>query len=1022
MPLIVVLCAALQAPLTYSSPPSGDTAGYWQQAIHYRIVARVDEQRNVLSATARLTYVNNSPDTLRELFVHQHLNAFRPGSKWSAVDEREGRERFQHLADPNFAYERFTQPARMFYSRRGAQPDVARDEGLTVAAAYPGAPDSTVARFLLPRPLPPADTLVVDFAWDARLSTLPRRQGRRGRHYDFAQWFPKVAVYDRGGWEPHALVPAGEFYGEFGTYDVTLVVRDDQVIGATGMPVEGDAGWQRALRWGTVIDGTQAYADAPPVPNVDVPAGFKRVRFVAENVHSFAWSMSPDYRYEGGAYVRAAPARAMRFPVWDTIAVHVLYQPGDDGSWGGGKAVQRTQRALAWLESVYGPYAYPQMTNLHRVEPGGTEFPMMMMDGAPDQDLILHEGGHNFTMGILANNEWRSGWMDEGLTSYQTSWAERATPQDRRGKPIPPARPGSYRDHAITPVAEEPIRIDQYHSELTGRTQPIGTRADLFSEFAVYNDMIYTRAELMYGALRDAIGEGPFAQFLRDYYDRWALRHVDERAMRAAAERASGRDLGWFFDQWVHHTGIIDYSLGPVSTRKIGDGWETIVRVDKQGDYWHPMPVGALVDTGWVLVRADALQAVQTVTIRTAIRPRDVRLDPLHTTEDWYRPNDSRRHWFARDVANTEYVIDWPLLAQSRFDRNVAAVTPLAWYSDPGGVALGARVRTNYHGWADRVEIGASLYTRGDYPRNSLGQVGRWLVVNHAKVPWNARPIVGSRVGAWDLDGITKVQLARSISWSPVWFDQLLRATWAVAVTGTYPDANGLADEFRWSGHGVTDVTAGLSVRRATVSPTMVRISVGEGYETGGGETGQDAHAFARIELEASKLYRPSAASPNATFARMYLGYAPAAPDERGIYASTQTPTETFSNDLLRPRGSPFSEMKGAYRALGGAGLRGYSQTVVLGRVAAVNVEQSRRLQIFTVAGRGIALYANVFGDVAARGGSVDRAGDRWLADAGVGLSVKGALFDREVHFRIDAPAYVKDAPSHIAISFADFW
>src|SRR6185503_15030414 len=219
-----------------TTPPSGDTVGYWQQRVHYQIVATLDEAATNLHSTATLTYVNNSPDTLREMFFHQYLNAFRPGSKWSAVDIRENRERFQHLGDRDIGYERFTQA-----------PVVG---GTPVIVDYPGAPDSTVVHFRLPRPLAPHDSLVIQLAWDARPSTVTRRQGRKGRTYDFAQWYPKVAVYDRGGWEPNPLVPAGELYGEYGTYEVAMIVRDDQVIASTGVPVAGDPGWARVSRNG----------------------------------------------------------------------------------------------------------------------------------------------------------------------------------------------------------------------------------------------------------------------------------------------------------------------------------------------------------------------------------------------------------------------------------------------------------------------------------------------------------------------------------------------------------------------------------------------------------------------------------------------------------------------------------------------------------------------------------------------------------------------------------------------------
>ncbi|MDQ6926729.1 MAG: hypothetical protein M3154_10910, partial [Candidatus Eremiobacteraeota bacterium] len=349
-----------------TSPRGGDTTGYWQQRAGYRIIARLDEAREVLMATARLTYVNASPDTLHELFVHQYLNAFRPGSRWSATDAREGRVRFQTLGEPASGFQRFTGPPQV--------------DGVAVRVTYPGAPDSTVAHFILPHPLAPRDSITVDLAWEARPSTVLRRQGRRGRSYDFAQWYPKVAVYDRGGWQPHALVPAGELYGEFGTFDVTLILADDQVVGATGVPVEGDPGWARASRRAVggptaVRTGAEAYGAVAPGPHV-VPsqhlklhAGERAVRFLARGVHHFGWSTSPDYRYEGGIYVRQ-PARAApggRFPVWDTVPVHVLYRPGDDTTFGGGRAVARTIAALGWLEHVYGPYGYPQMTVLHRL-------------------------------------------------------------------------------------------------------------------------------------------------------------------------------------------------------------------------------------------------------------------------------------------------------------------------------------------------------------------------------------------------------------------------------------------------------------------------------------------------------------------------------------------------------------------------------------------------------------------------------------------------------------------------------
>src|SRR6266700_910843 len=207
--------------------------GYWQQRVAYTIRASLDESAGVLSGHVSIAYVNASPDTLRDFYVHQYLNAFRPGSRWAAADSTEGRVRYQHMPDPDYAYERISAATVM---------------GQALAPDYPDAPDSTIAHWTLPRPLAPGDSMTVDLDWTARPSTLARRQGRdpATRRYDFAQWYPKVVVFDTHGWEAHPVYPGGEFYGEWGTFDVTLDLPADQVIGATGVPVEGDPGWEHA--------------------------------------------------------------------------------------------------------------------------------------------------------------------------------------------------------------------------------------------------------------------------------------------------------------------------------------------------------------------------------------------------------------------------------------------------------------------------------------------------------------------------------------------------------------------------------------------------------------------------------------------------------------------------------------------------------------------------------------------------------------------------------------------------------
>ena len=364
----------------------------------------------------------------------------------------------------------------------------------------------------------------------------------------------------------------------------------------------------------------------------------KSVVFESRNTHHFAWSTDPDYRYESASYVRAKPSVRTDFRTWDTVAVHVLYRASGDSTWGGGVVAQRTVDALKWLEQVYGPYAYPQVSIVHRLDQSGTEFPMLVMNGSPSYELILHEVGHIFTYGILANNEWRSGWLDEGLTSYQTTWRLGDAPQERAAAAL------SRDPRWMAPVldAQSLVRRDRF----IATAEPVSTNAEVFSTFGVYNNMVYDRAENMYGALRDVVGEESFRRIWPEYYNRWALRHVDRVALQKSVERVVGSPLSWFFEQWLDSAGEVRYALREVATAQRGSNWVTTARLVRIGAYRHPMPVGVRTATGWTFARGDALKDDQRITITTSEKPDLVRLDPLGLTDDvragsqqWPPPN-----------------------------------------------------------------------------------------------------------------------------------------------------------------------------------------------------------------------------------------------------------------------------------------------------------------------------------------------------------------------------------------------
>jgi hypothetical protein len=985
-----------------TSPPNGDTTGYWQQRVTYTIVAHLDEGLRGVTATGTLRYVNNSPDTLREMFFHQYLNAFRPGSKWSAADERENRVRFQDLREPYYGYERFTRAPIA--------------DGAPVRVDYPGAPDSTVVHMRLPHPLPPGDSISISFAWEGRAAIVPRRNGRQGRSYDFAQWYPKVAVYDRGGWEPNALVPAGELYGEFGTYDVTIVARDDQVIAATGVPVSGDPGWARVSKTGAPWIPAP-YKSVPEGPVIRTITGERPVRFYAENVHHFAWSASPEYIYEGGVYLKHDTTHR-HFRTYDSVAVNVFYKPGDDTTWAGGRALQRTKDALAWLEKIYGPYGYPQISNVHRIDRGGTEFPMMIMDGSASFGLIDHELGHVYTYGMLANNEWRSAWLDEGLTEYQSEWAQQLTPQDRKD-PLATfdARtiPAGYRANQQTMSKTDTSDFAQLRIELMKRSEPIGLSSADFREFIIYNDMVYDRASIMYGHLRDLMGDSVFTAFLRDYYDRWAFKHVDERAIRASAERVSGKSLGWFFDQWLRGTGLLNYGVGENTTVAINGGFITRVRVTKLGELRHAMPVGVHTAQGWTIGRADPLKDDQWVDVVTTAMPDSIMLDPLHTTWDWDWRDNTREPWVGT-IHAPDMLVDWPFLDHFSRTRTVIAVAPRLWYSGPQGMMIGVGARSSYVGMTDvhSAVIASATRSPGDVSALAWPQV-RFRADDVYLSPFMTRPLMGMHVGAAFMDGIMKADLSRRWDLSRFAFANTPKLYVGAGVTMALPLESALLPE-QWDDQGVLELQASarlIGPQLADSQSNLAWASGGIGTRGGhGGETGFYGRLLAGFET--ISYLRPYQLRVRA---RLNGGIAPLAPRQRAIFASSQDPFESFDNDFFRPRGAALKQPSFTLVPFGGAGLRGFSPLLAFEQMASANLDVDQRLGTWKGDFGTLSFWFGAFGDagVAAAGQSRIGLADHFLADVGVGFNVRGRFYDRDIDLRIDAPIVVNSPLSPVA-------
>ncbi len=969
---------------------AGTGPAVWQQGVEYRIEAQLDEGAETLHARARLRYRNNSPDTLDSFWFHLYLNAFRPNSAWARTDLEAGITTFQDLGPDEHGFERIT---------------ALEVNGQPVRLVYPFAPDSTIVGFELPRPLPPGGSLEMDYSWDARPSAVPRRQGRRDRQYDFAQWYPRVVVYDDQGWRRHPLYRAGEFYGEFARYDVTTEVRSDQVLGATGVAVAGDPGWADAAAPGT---GPIAYdrewygsLGGPPCierggervcgqfPAVNLNAeeslgllsgssagdGWKRIRWVAENVHHFAWSTSPEYIYEQGA--------------WDDVTIHVLYRPGDEESWGGGVAVRRTAVALQWLDSIFGDYPYPQVTNLHRIEGGGTEFPMLVMDGSASQGLILHEVGHIYAHGILANNEWYEGWLDEGLSSFQTAWFN-----ERAG-----GGPGVWEGSV-----EGTVRRD-----LAGVSEPVVLAGEDYTEFGQYSAAIYTKGSVIFWMLRERFGGEAFTRILRTYYDRYRFRHVDSQDFQAVAEEVLGVDLDPFFGAWLHTTGLVDYALDEVaSVQTSGGGWLTRFTVRNEGDIRMAPEVefrGAQGETARIRVPGAATSARHE--IETPFRPVAAVLDPDGSTLDWNPANDG---WGRGLLADPVRVTGWddPLRPQATHRTRIpVGFFPLVWGNDAAGIVAGLQMRRSVMGVRNlRLQLGLPAVRAGD-----IGDDSDIFDPGSLYLEWTRRG-VGSAAGrSFGLEafvgegrGFAQVRHDRTRTERPLG-GASSTAFWGATVSWIYePDyvaTPAWTTERKYGGElfgGMVRTTADGRGRFAT--------QVGVGLDT-------KNHRWARLSVDAS-VRRPVGDGWEVEAAAFAGGVAARdpeqiddgwnglnAPAERRFFLSSADPWQTTSNPWLRSAGAAL-DAEGWMP--GGGTLRGYDPRVPVPWLATLGT--TLRAPAAGVAGIQLRPLAAVgVGAAGSPGPGSGLPSGELLASAGVG--VEAGLARSGWRLRLDMPFWV---------------
>ena len=616
---------------------------YYQQDVHYTIKCRLDVKNHRLTGTETVMYTNNSPDTLKNFYMHLYPNAYMNKETPFGKDYRR-----------RFNYTFLDLPEKYRSETRLVRFSI---DGTTVSPSTEG----TIASMILPQPLAPGDSILIDLAFDTKIRQHLGRAGYKDKHYDMAQWYPKVVVYDQDGWHPDQFM-TGEFYGEFGTYDVHITIPENYVVAATGVVQSGDPGW-------TLNEGRRNRGDK----NTN-----KTIHFRAEKVHDFAWCADPDYVVEQAD--------------WNGVKVYSFYRKENRGDWRD-RNMQLTLESLDWLQEKVGTYPYPQVSVCDALLSGGMEYPMLVMDGKVDESLVLHEVGHIFFYGILGNNERADAWLDEGFTTMQTSWFM----MNKYGPDGDQEGWGWYKRWFPHGDELKRKRDRVFALQRTGYNERVGLRAEEFQNS--YRTHVYDQAALIFFALKYVVGDETFEAILKKYFEEWQFKHVNEERFRAICEEVSGQELTWFFNEWLYSRKICDYSLESVKSTASGGGYIVEVAINRNGEVIMPLELEFEFEDG----------TKQTTRIEGRLREiRETFTFPQRPKKTAVNPNNEIMDLSLADnfvPRRRSLQVDWPNNHYYPEDSQQIRHRPWAWYNDVDGGRVGYVLKSSYYNWSKRMRL-----------------------------------------------------------------------------------------------------------------------------------------------------------------------------------------------------------------------------------------------------------------------------------------------------------------------------
>ena len=698
---------------------------YFQQKVDTYIDVELDDENHILRGFEKMVYYNNSSLNLDKIIIHLWPNAYKNSNTNLAKQKySDGSTSFKYAESIDLGY-----IDSLDFKVNG---EIVKWQFLNEQI--------DISELLLTKPLKPGDSIIITTPFRVKIpSGKFSRLGHIGQSYQITQWFAKPAVFDKNGWHPMSYLDQGEFFSEFGNYDVSITVPKNYVLMATGDLQNKEEleflNEKAELTSQLIKENKLAVRDSLGRKDMSFPKSSvekKTLRFIQENVHDFAWFTDKRYHVLKGE----VNVNNRKITSW------ALFTNNEAKLWR--RSIEYINDATRYFSKWVGEYPYNHVTAVDGTisAGGGMEYPNITVIGSSGdskslETVIVHEVGHNWYYGILGSNERENAWMDEGLNTYiEIRYMEEKYPNGYFRKKD--STQNKSRGISLNiPMEEKELQHIAYQFNASRNyDQPLKMGSKDFTQMN-YGAMVYCKTGIGFHYLKAFLGEALFDNCMNEYFNQWKFKHPNPNDIKIVFENVSKENLDWFFEDYIKTTKKTDYSLKKVS--KINDQ-EYLIKLKNVTGYNSPIPVQMINDSNEIISEKwiNGFKKDTTFVYKTSVKPSRIAMDyDVITTDYNYKNHIAKANGifkFYKPIKfkflpisinnNKENLIYYsPIIAGNAYDKTMVG---LALYNSGINDKKVEWLINPLYGFGSKKLVGSgkiqtNINTNGLFPRIELG-------------------------------------------------------------------------------------------------------------------------------------------------------------------------------------------------------------------------------------------------------------------------------------------------------------